>query len=114
MVVSRKLVAIPRPAKIHIQRIAPGPPAIMARMGPVMLPTPMRDPMLMQNTWKDDSFPSSLFLFLKKVTLTISLRDVTCSPLRLTVAKIPTTTISMRATYQMRSSMSSIISMKSN
>ena len=50
MVVSRKLVAMPMTANTHIQKMAPGPPTMMAMTGPVMLPTPIREPMLMQKT----------------------------------------------------------------
>ncbi len=84
--VSRKLVAMPMSANTHIHRIAPGPPTRMARMGPVMFPTPMREPMLMQKTWKEESFPSLRSPLFRKVTLTISLKPATWIPLRRTVA----------------------------
>ena len=86
MVVSRKLVAMPMTANTHIQKMAPGPPTMMAMTGPVMLPTPMREPMLMQKTWNEDSLPSFLSDLSKKVTLTISFRPDTWISLRRTVA----------------------------
>lgn len=36
----KNLVAIPTIAVIHIQKIAPGPPTVMARATPPMLPIP--------------------------------------------------------------------------
>ena len=84
--VSRKLVAIPMTANTHIQNMAPGPPTMMAMIGPVMLPTPIRDPMLMQKTWKEDSLPSLRSDLFKKVTLTISLKPDTWISFRRTVA----------------------------
>ena len=84
--VSRKLVAIPMTAKTHIQNMAPGPPTIMAMIGPVMFPTPIREPMLMQKTWNEDSLPSFLSDLSKKVTLIISLRPEIWISLRRTVA----------------------------
>ena len=50
-----KLVAIPMIAKTQIQKIAPGPPTRIARIGPEMFPTPIRLPILMQKTWNDDT-----------------------------------------------------------
>ena len=86
MVVSRKLVAMPMRAKIHIQNMAPGPPTMIAITGPVMFPTPIREPMLMQKTWNEDSFPSLRSDLSKKVTLIISFRPDTWISLRRTVA----------------------------
>ena len=73
MVVSRKLVAIPRRANIHIQKTAPGPPMAIAITGPVMFPTPIRLAMLMQNTWNEETFSFSPTTLRENVTRHISL-----------------------------------------
>lgn len=79
-----KLVAPPRVAKTHIQKMAPGPPVTMAVIGPAMLPTPMRFPMLTQKTWNGVISPLALF-FRENVTLHISLTWRICIPLYLIV-----------------------------
>ena len=80
-----KLVAIPMIAKTQIQKIAPGPPTRIARIGPEMFPTPIRLPILMQKTWNDDTLLVSLRSSEENVTLHISLKSVICIPLSLIV-----------------------------
>ena len=46
---SEYLVAIPRKPEIHIQKIAPGPPAAIAVATPAMFPTPTVPPSAMFN-----------------------------------------------------------------
>ncbi len=47
-------VAAPRSAKIHIQKMAPAPPMMMADVTPVMFPTPTRAPIPTQNAWNEE------------------------------------------------------------
>ena len=101
MVVSRKLVAMPMAAKTHIQKIAPAPPEMMAVTGPAMLPTPMREPMLMQKTWKEEIFPGWGVLLRSNVVRTISPSPRNWTPLRRTVARTPMAAMTAKATYQM-------------
>ena len=73
----------------------------------------MREPMLMQNTWKDESLFSLLALSRLNVLRAISPSEVIWRPLRATVANSPTPMIRTNAMYQMYSSTKSRIPIKS-
>ena len=47
-------VAMPTSATTHIQNTAPGPPKVMARATPTMLPVPTREARPMVNAWKEE------------------------------------------------------------
>ena len=53
-------VAMPTSATIHIQNTAPGPPMVMARATPTMLPVPTREANPMAKAWKEEIPPSLL------------------------------------------------------
>ena len=54
-----KPVAMPTSATTHIQNTAPGPPRVMARATPTMLPVPTREASPMVKAWKEEIPPSS-------------------------------------------------------
>ena len=58
-VASTNAVAMPISATTHIQKIAPGPPAVNAIATPVMLPVPTLDESPMANAWKLEMPPSA-------------------------------------------------------
>lgn len=61
-----KEVAIPITATTHIQKTAPGPPAVIAMATPVKLPVPTRAARLVHNAWKEEMPElSALLLFFK-------------------------------------------------
>ena len=47
------MVAMPKKAMIHIQKIAPGPPVRMAPEAPTMLPVPTWAAMAVARAWKE-------------------------------------------------------------
>ena len=47
------MVAMPKKAATHIQKIAPGPPEIMAVAQPVILPVPTWAAMEVATAWKE-------------------------------------------------------------
>ena len=47
------MVAMPKKAMIHIQKIAPGPPVRMAPLAPTMLPVPTWAAMAVARAWKE-------------------------------------------------------------
>ena len=47
------MVAMPKKAMIHIQKMAPGPPARMAPEPPTMLPVPTWAAMAVARAWKE-------------------------------------------------------------
>ena len=55
-----KPVAMPTSATTHIQKIAPGPPSVMAMATPTMLPVPTRLARPMVKAWKEEIPPSAL------------------------------------------------------
>lgn len=58
------MVAIPKNAMIHIQKIAPGPPVRIAPEAPTILPVPTWAAMAVASAWKE-LIPLSCFLPLK-------------------------------------------------
>ncbi|CAI8339672.1 MAG: Uncharacterised protein [Halieaceae bacterium] len=55
----KNFVAMPRTADIHIQKIAPGPPATIAKATPAILPSPIVFDRAAASAWKCDSSPCS-------------------------------------------------------
>lgn len=53
-VASAKPVAMPTSAITHIQKIAPGPPSVIATATPAMLPVPTRAASEVHKAWKDE------------------------------------------------------------
>ena len=47
------MVAMPKKAMIHIQKMAPGPPVRMAPEAPTMLPVPTCAAMAVASAWKE-------------------------------------------------------------
>ena len=47
------MVAMPKKAMIHIQKMAPGPPVRMAPLAPTMLPVPTWAAMAVARAWKE-------------------------------------------------------------
>ena len=47
------MVAMPKKAMIHIQKMAPGPPVRMAPEAPTMLPVPTCAAMAVARAWKE-------------------------------------------------------------
>ena len=58
---SAYLVAIPKKAAIHIQKIAPGPPALIAVATPTILPVPTVAASAVQSALKLSISPEPLF-----------------------------------------------------
>ncbi|CSB82062.1 Uncharacterised protein [Vibrio cholerae] len=59
---------MPNMAINHIQKIAPGPPAVKATATPAMFPVPTRAARLVHNAWKEEMPAlSALRLFLRTV-----------------------------------------------
>ena len=58
---SEYLVAMPKKAMIHIQKMAPGPPDTMAVATPTMLPVPMVAARAVVNAENGETSPSPLF-----------------------------------------------------
>ena len=88
---SAYLVAIPKKAAIHIQKIAPGPPTLTAVATPTMLPVPTVAARATQSALKLDTSPSPLFLALK-ISFSAFGRRKTCSMWSRMVRKIPVPT----------------------
>ena len=59
---SVKMVAMPKNAAIHIQKIAPGPPMVTAVAAPAMLPVPTCAATAVASDWNEDMplFPALL------------------------------------------------------
>ena len=55
----KNLVAVPAMAVIHIQKMAPGPPMVMASATPAMLPRPTVLASAELSAWKCVSWPGS-------------------------------------------------------
>ena len=55
------MVAMPKKAMTHIQKIAPGPPVRIAPLAPTMLPVPTCAAMAVARAWKED-MPAACFL----------------------------------------------------
>ena len=55
------MVAMPKKAMIHIQKMAPGPPVRMAPAEPTMLPVPTWAAMAVARAWKE-LMPLACFL----------------------------------------------------
>ena len=76
MVASPKIVAIPRNAAHHIQKIAPGPPMAIAVAAPAMLPVPTWAAIAVASAWNDDIPSLSALSFFPKSPPNIILRPV--------------------------------------
>lgn len=58
------MVAIPKNAAIHIQKIAPGPPIAIAVAAPAILPVPTCAAIAVASAWKEDIPSASASPFL--------------------------------------------------
>ena len=59
------MVAIPRNAATHIQKIAPGPPIASAVAAPAMLPVPTWAAIAVASAWNEESAERPLHPFFK-------------------------------------------------
>ena len=58
--ISEYFVIMPSSADTHIQKIAPGPPAVIAVATPTMLPVPMVPASAVVSAWKGETAPSAM------------------------------------------------------
>ena len=85
------MVAIPKNAASHIQKMAPGPPAAMAVATPTMLPVPTVAERAVQRALKESISPLPAFCALK-ISFSAFGNWNTCSSFSLMVSRIPVPT----------------------